>query len=159
MPVFRPSAFATILVLALSPVNVSGCVAEASVEGLLCSPERRCPKGFGCIGGRCRAVPDGVAVRCHEDVQCPVGRCHEDVGFCVQCTAADDCPVGVCLEDAFVCGCARHDDCRTGRCELETGICLSCFTDLQCESGRCGVETGYCEKKSDEEPSPLQRSE
>ncbi len=121
-----------------------GCVETAPIEGLLCSTERPCPSTYGCIGGRCRTVPDGIALRCGEDDQCPIGVCLEGAGFCVQCTTDEHCPFGVCLEGAQVCGCRRDRDCVTGRCDESRGICLSCFSDAQCGKGRCDPDTGYC---------------
>ena len=57
------------LLIAASVFLSTGCVDAAPIEGLLCSVDRPCPSSFGCIGGRCRTIPDGIAVRCGEDDQ------------------------------------------------------------------------------------------
>ena len=133
------------VVLALGVLLSPACVEAAPLEGRLCSAERACPSRFGCIGGRCRTIPDGIAVRCRGEGQCPIGVCYEGAGFCVQCTEDAHCPFGVCLEGAQVCGCQKGRDCVTGRCDAERGICLSCFSDAQCGEGRCDPDTGFCE--------------
>lgn len=121
-----------------------GCAEAAPVEGTRCSAERVCPKGYGCVGGECRALPEGLTVRCGPGNPCPVGVCLRDAGFCVQCTDDEHCPNSSCLPDALVCGCSERDHCRTRRCNTALQLCVGCLSDAQCPGGRCDLETNAC---------------
>ena len=123
------------------------CLAQLSDWGPACTPDMRCPDGFGCVAigpaGLCAPLVGPEAQPCGEDLG-PIDRMRADGSLITVCGR----PSARCRDNVCGLGCRANEDCRDALhpvCDLESGECRC--NETSCETNGtasvCG-EGGHC---------------